>query len=243
MGRALTVNRRPRLVAITLLLQTQRPEKGTRAGVWGGGHGLFQSRGSVRRAGREQSLTLAGAESTPSHCCRPRRRYLAPPRCDGCSTRPRLPGLSVGAAVQAHPHLKPPSLRGSVSAHSPTRLPLSTRPHQPQARTAGGGRPSGRRTCRAWVFQRAPMYQCTSHTKVTPAPLSTRAQRYAAPCHPSLPGIPVPPLPSSPWPLSALMYPPCKVCTEPRWTGRALLGDRKIVLHQVPADEMAAGAI
>ena len=73
-----------------------------------------------------------------------------------------------------------------VSAHSPTRLPLSPRPHQPQARTAGGGRPSGRRTCRAWVFQRAPMYQCTSHTKVTPAPLSTRAQRYAAPCHPSI---------------------------------------------------------
>ncbi len=67
-----------------------------------------------------------------------------------------------------------------------------------------------------------PMYRSTPRSHQPPCrpepkgtqPHVTQVSRY--PC--------TAPPPSFPWPLSALMYPPCKVCTEPRWTGRALLG-------------------
>ncbi len=66
-----------------------------------------------------------------------------------------------------------------------------------------------------------PMYlphQGHTSPPVDPSP------KVRSPMSPKYPGIPVPPLLSSPWPLSALMYLPCNVWTEPRWTGRALLG-------------------
>ena len=143
---------------------------------------------------RGQSLMLAGAESTLALLLSA-STLSGPPRWALEEAQTAWPFRRCSSPGPPAPQVPKPS---RVSAHSLT--PVS-HPHQPQARTVGGGRPSGRRTCRAWVFKRAPMYQCTGPHQGHTSPPVDPSPKVRSPMSPKYPGILVPPpLPPSPGP-------------------------------------------
>ncbi len=144
---------------------------------------------------------------------------------------PSLSSLSLEGAVEAHSHspgghtlTKPPS------RSPPTRLPLSPSPNQPEARMAGGGLASGRRTCQVLNFQEGanvPMYSCALPTLPLPPdcghghthhhpPWSTRAQKAAEPMSPKVARYPCPAPLRHPTPVAAHVSTHAMYSTEPR---------------------------